>query len=813
MTKAITPDTHLSAEAARGLAGWDDLDALMRIAGRRRDLAHGNVVSYSRKVFIPLTQLCRDTCGYCTFARTPRHLRQAYLSFEQIRDIARAGVAAGCREALFTLGDKPEARYRIAAEELERMGHATTLDYLRAAAEMVFREFGLMPHLNPGLMTREDIAGLRRVSVSQGIMLEGVSPRLAERGGPHFGCPDKMPERRLEVIRLAGELAVPFTSGILCGIGETRAERIEALLALRELHERHGHLQEIIVQNFQPKAGTRMAKVPPFAVEEHLWTIAAARLIFPPEMSIQAPPNLRPGALAGLVAAGINDWGGVSPVTPDHVNPEMPWPHLDRLAAATAECGKVLVERLAIYPAYALERERWVDPALQAAVIRGIDITGHARTEDWAPGRDLPFPEEHPRLISAAPALRVASDLDPILAAARKGETLSEAGVTQLFHARGGDFTAVCRAADEIRQEMNGDRASYVITRNINYTNICSYKCRFCAFSKGKTHEALRGRPYNLSMEEIAERVRDAARRGATEVCMQGGIHPDYTGATYLEILRTVKSAVPAMHVHAFSPLEIWQGARTLDARLEDYLIELSRAGLGSLPGTAAEILDDKVRAELCPDKLTTAEWFEVVDAAHRVGLRTTATIMFGHIERAEHWARHLLRLRAQQMRSGGFTELVPLPFVHMEAPIYLKGRARKGPSSREALLMHAVGRLALHPVIPNIQASWVKMGLDGLAACLSAGANDLGGSLMEETISRAAGASHGQEVTAAEFEALARGAGRVPWQRTTTYGEARGSNMPVTADTPQGRGGRPSPLRRAGEGRDRASQAIVRHG
>lgn len=783
MMSAIPADTCLFAEDARALAGRDDLDALMRLAGQRRDLAHHEVVSYSRKVFIPLTQLCRDTCGYCTFARTPRHFARAYLTFDQIRDIARAGVAAGCREALFTLGDKPEDRYRVAAQELQEMGFASTIAYLEAAAGMVFREFGLLPHVNPGLMTREEMLALRAVSVSQGIMLEGVAPQLTARGGAHYGCPDKLPERRLEVIRMAGELAVPFTTGILCGIGETRADRIEALLALRDLHAQYGHLQEIIVQNFQPKDGTRMAKVAPFPMEEHLWTIAAARLIFPPGMSIQAPPNLRPGALAGLIAAGINDWGGVSPVTPDHVNPEMPWPHLDRLAAATADCGKVLVERLAIYPAFALDRETWVDPALQPAVIRSIDIAGHARTEDWAPGRDVPFPGEYPRLIAATPALRIASDIDPILASARRGETLGEADVTRLFHVRGADFQAVCRTADEIRQEVNGDRASYVITRNINYTNICSYKCRFCAFSKGKMHEDLRGKPYNLSTDEIATRVKDAARRGASEVCMQGGIHPDYTGATYLEILRTVKEAVPEMHVHAFSPLEIWQGAQTLGASLEDYLLELYRAGLGSLPGTAAEILDDEVRAELCADKVNTGEWFQVIDAAHRVGLRTTATIMFGHIERAEHWARHLLRLRAQQMKTGGFTELVPLPFVHMEAPIYLKGRARKGPSSREALLMHAVGRLALHPVIPNIQASWVKMGLDGLAACLSAGANDLGGSLMEETISRAAGASHGQEVTAAEFEALARGLGRDPWQRTTTYGEARASNLPV----PQG--------------------------
>ncbi|MCR8547514.1 5-amino-6-(D-ribitylamino)uracil--L-tyrosine 4-hydroxyphenyl transferase CofH [Salipiger sp. P9] len=781
LNASLTPDSYLSPEAALALAGETDLAGLIRLAGQRRDLAHRDVVSYSRKVFIPLTQLCRDVCGYCTFAKTPRKLEQAFLSFDQIREIARAGVAAGCREALFTLGDKPELRYRIAAEELARMGYDSTLDYLRAAAEMVFREFGLLPHVNPGLMSRSDMTALRQVSASQGIMLESVSPRLMQRGGAHFGAPDKDPELRLATIRLAGELQIPFTTGILSGIGETREERIRSLLALRALHEEYGHIQEIIVQNFQPKPGTRMAATAPQPLEDHLWTIAVARLIFAPEMSIQAPPNLSAEAMPALIDAGINDWGGVSPVTPDHVNPEKPWPHLEVLARRTEECGKVLVERLALYPSYALDRQRWVDPGLQPSVIRSIDMEGYARTDAWSPGRNEDFPITPSPVASA---LRRSPEIAAILARAQQGETLSEAQVVRLFQARGGDFEAVLEAANALRQEVNGERVGYVITRNINYTNICSYRCKFCAFSKGKTHEALRGKPYNLSLDEIAERTRDAARRGATEVCMQGGIHPDYTGETYLQIVRSVKAAVPGMHVHALSPLEVWQGAQTLGISLEEFLVELSRAGLSSLPGTAAEILDDEVRRELCADKLTTAQWFEVVDTAHRVGLKTTATIMFGHMERLEHWARHLLRLRAQQEKTGGFTELVPLPFVHMEAPIYLKGGARRGPSAREALLMHAVGRLALHPVIPNIQASWVKMGLDGLSACLRAGANDLGGSLMEETISRAAGAAHGQEVTAMQFEELGRRNDRQPYQRTTTYGEARGSNAgPRTPD------------------------------
>ena len=767
---SFAPDHRLSREECLALADHADLDALMRAGAARRDAAHGAVVTYSRKVFIPLTQLCRDVCHYCTFAQPPRPGVAAYLTLEQVLAIARAGAAADCKEALFTLGDKPELRYRAAREELLRLGHQTTLSYLAAAARAVYEETGLLPHVNPGLLDASDIAALREVSVSQGIMLESAAERLCGRGGPHHGSPDKRPAARLETIRLAGVANVPFTSGVLIGIGETRAERIEALLALRDLHDRYGHIQEIIVQNFRPKPGTRMAESPAPSVEDHLWTIVAARLVFEPAMNIQAPPNLSPGSLRQLIDAGINDWGGVSPVTPDHVNPEAPWPHLAILARATQAAGKELVERLAIYPAYVREMERWIDPGSRTALLHRIDSDGFPRTDGWSPGMPDRLPASDLALTLAPRRAAPRGELGAILGKATRGETLAEAEIVRLFRVRGEEFTAVCAAADALRQKMNGDTVTYVVNRNINYTNICGYRCHFCAFAKGKASENLRGKPYDLPLDEIQRRVREAWERGATEVCMQGGIHPAYTGATYLGICRAAKAAVPAMHVHAFSPLEVWQGARTLGVSLAEFLAELKRAGLGTLPGTAAEILDDEVRAVLCSDKIKTGEWLEVMRVAHQTGLRSTATIMFGHMERLVHWARHLLRLRALQAETGGFTEFVPLPFVHMEAPIYRKGRARCGPTFREAVLMHAVARMALHPLIPNIQASWVKLGPEGVQACLHAGVNDLGGTLMDESISRAAGASHGQEMAPAVMEELIHSAGRRPRERTTLY-------------------------------------------
>jgi FO synthase len=764
----------LSNQQALSLAAFDDTAALVEMASIVRDKGHGNVVTYSRKVFIPLTHLCRDVCHYCTFARTPKKAIRPFMPVEEVLELCRQGASMGCQEALFTLGEKPELRYSTARQALREMGFASTLEYVREVAGQVLAHTGLLPHINAGCMDASEIAGLRQVSASMGIMLESAAQRLCEKGMPHYGSPDKEPGRRLETIALAGAAAVPFTSGILIGIGETRRERIESLLALRHMHDQYGHLQEVIVQNFRAKPGTQMATAPEPDLNELLWTIAVARLIFGPHMNIQAPPNLSPGVLPQIVAAGINDWGGVSPLTPDHVNPEAPWPHLDRLAAETASAGKFLEQRLTVYPSYVVEGERWLDDALKTAVMRLSDGAGFARRDDWVPGEDHAVPAIDAKLLASPVRLDLVSwEVRDIVERCRQTGQLTEADVTRLFNVRGMDFSFVVGQANELRRLVNGDTVSYVVNRNINYTNVCYFKCQFCAFSKGKQSENLRGRPYDITGEDIAARCVEAWERGATEVCMQGGIHPDYTGQTYLDIVHTVRSVTPDMHIHAFSPLEVWQGAATLGLSVPTFLRQLRAAGLNTLPGTAAEILHDDVRAHLCPDKLNTAQWLEVMAAAHAEGLRTTATIMYGHIDRPQHWASHLLHIRTLQQRTGGFTEFVPLPFVHMEAPMYLKGKSRRGPSFREAILMHAVARLVFHGLIDNIQASWVKMGREGVAACLSAGVNDLGGSLMNESITRAAGSGHGQEWAPALMEAQICAAGRLPRMRTTLYADA----------------------------------------
>jgi len=750
----------------------------------------GRDLTYSRKVFIPLTRLCRDVCRYCTFAEVPSRLPRAYLDIDEVLAIARAGAAAGCKEALFTLGDQPELRYVAARRALAELGAASTLEYLERAARAVVDETGLLPHLNPGVMDESAIRRLRPVSASMGLMIENVSERLCEPGGPHWGSPDKRPAVRLATLRAAGELAVPFTTGLLVGIGETRREIVESLLALRSIHDRYGHIQELIIQNFRAKTDTPMAKVADAGLELHQWAIATARLIFGPAMSIQAPPNLRSGELPQLVAAGVNDWGGVSPVTPDHVNPEASWPDLGDLARETRAAGRELVERLAIVPAYARSSERWVDAGLRPRVERLRDTQGHARSDDWYAGSLAPLPD------AAAHWLRSTGPLpDAIaeaLAAARDGVGLDEGAITALFRARGDELAAVLTAADDLRREAVGDGVSYVVNRNINYTNICTYRCGFCAFSKGRSARSIRGPGYLLPLDEIGARTREAWERGATEVCLQGGIHPSFTGETYLDIVAAVKQAAPRIHVHAFSPLEVSHGARTLGLSLEAFLRRLAAQGLSTLPGTAAEILDDDVRAVLCPDKLRTAEWLEVMETAHRVGLRSTATIMFGHVDGYEHWARHLGRVRDLQQRTGGFTEFVPLPFVHMEAPLWRQGRARSGPVFREALLMHAIARMALYPWIKHVQTSWVKMGPDGAALALRAGVDDLGGTLMNESITRAAGGANGQEMTVDRLHALAAVVGRRAWQRTTLYRaadprDALGAH--ATQDWPAGHG------------------------
>jgi FO synthase len=620
-------------------------------------------------------------------------------------------------------------------------------------------------------MDAADLAKLRKSSVSMGIMLESTAERLGERGGAHYGAPDKVPALRIATLKAAGKAKVPFTSGILIGIGETREERIEALLALRDLHRAHGHLQEVIIQNFKAKPDTRMADAPEPSFEELLWTIAVARLIFGDTLSVQAPPNLQEPGYGRLIEAGIDDWGGVSPVTPDHVNPERPWPQLDALAAESARYGKVLTERLAVYPRY-IDNKAWIDPALRPRVLAMSSASGLRRDNDWRPGLVLAMPAEDVATL-AMPSVRPSASLAPILDRAVRGDDLGEGDIVRLFEARGPDFAAITQVADALRKEMVGDTISYAVVRNINYTNICYFRCGFCAFSKGKLAANLRGSPYDLTTQEIVRRASEAWDRGATEVCMQGGIHPEYTGQHYLDVCRAVREAIPGMHVHAFSPLEVWHGATTLGLSLSDYLSQLRDAGLGSLPGTAAEVLDDEVRDILCPDKVSTDQWLEIMRAAHGVGLRSTATIMFGHVDRPVHWARHMLRIRTLQKDTGGFTELVPLPFVAAEAPIALKGQARMGPTFRESVLMHSIGRLALHPHIKNIQTSWVKMGIEGAKHCLQAGANDLGGTLMNESITRAAGAEHGEELPPDAMEALIESLGRTSRIRTTLYGEA----------------------------------------
>jgi len=756
----VFPDRHHLLNNALG--------DLLKQASAVRDAGHGRLQSFSPKVFIPLTKLCRNYCHYCTFSRPLDRGERVYLTPEEVLAIARDGKVLGCTEALFTLGDKPELRHSAARRELEEMGYATTNAYLAAMCALVLKETGLLPHVNAGVMDREDMVALRAVSVSQGLMLETTSDRLGELGQAHYRSPDKVPAVRLEAIRLAGELAIPFTSGILIGIGETREERLDALYALRDLHDRYGHIQEIIVQNFRAKERTPMAGSDEPDMDDLLWTISAARLIFGPDMNIQAPPNLSHADFPRLMEAGINDWGGVSPLTPDHVNPEAPWPELEVLDAGTRKGGRTLVKRLPIYPAYIAQAKRWIDPAVLPAVLQASDADGWGRDDGWCTGGTVAPPM--PRKFAGAPG---DPEVSRVLDALADGAQPDAAMLETLFSARGEDVERVCRAADDLRRTVCGDAVSYVVNRNINYTNICAYACGFCAFSKGSTHEDLRGRPYDLDHAEIARRVKEAVARGASEVCLQGGIHPRYTGQTYLDILRTAKAAEPGVHVHAFSPLEISHGAETLGISVRDFLLALKAEGLGSLPGTAAEILDDDVRAIICPDKLTAAEWLEVIETAHEVGLRTTSTIMFGHVDRPAHWARHLLAIRDLQARTGGITEFVPLPFVHMEAPLARKGRTRRGPTFREVRLMHAVARLALHPLISNIQLSWTKLGPEGAGICLNGGVNDLGGTLMNESISRAAGSTHGQEFPPAEMEALIGSLGRIAAPRTTLYAPA----------------------------------------
>ncbi|WP_460649026.1 bifunctional FO biosynthesis protein CofGH [Kribbella endophytica] len=800
-------------------ASGEALDKLMATAGRVRDqgledAGRSGIVTYSKKVFIPLTRLCRDRCHYCTFATTPGRVESPYLSPDEVLEIARQGAALGCKEALFTLGDAPEDRWDAAKQWLDEAGYDSTLDYVRAMAIRVLEETGLLPHLNPGVMSWQDLQRLKPVAPSMGMMLETTSRRLfEEKGQPHFGSPDKDPSVRLRVLEDAGRSNVPFTTGLLIGIGETIEERADSVFALRRVARQYGGIQEVIIQGFRVKPDTAMRNDEDVPLHEWLAAIAVTRIVLGPRARVQAPPNLVDLDEAKLLlAAGVDDFGGVSPLTPDHVNPERPWPHLDDLAKLTADAGFTLRERLTAHPEYL--REPWLDPRLishvealvdpatglanEAAMPKGlpwqepdggwdsvgrtdlhtaIDTEGR-RTEtrsdfdaaygDWDVLREDVAQRKAPE--------RIDGDVKEALAAAERDPAgLSDSQALTLMTATGPALDQLAKIADDLRKAVVGDDVTYVVNRNINFTNVCYTGCRFCAFAQRRTDADA----YSLSMDEVAQRAEEAWVIGATEVCMQGGIHPDLPGTAYADLVRAVKQRVPEMHVHAYSPMEIVNGSVRTGLSIEEFLISVKEAGLDSIPGTAAEILDDDVRWILTKGKLPTASWIEVISTAHKVGLPSSSTMMYGHVDSPHHWVQHLRTIAAVQDQTGGFTEFVLLPFIHTNSPIYLAGVARPGPTYDENRAVHAMSRIMLHGRIDNIQCSWVKLGTDGCVAVLNGGVNDIGGTLMEETISRMAGSKHGSRKSIEELTAMATAAGRPARQRTTTYGEV--TQHPVT--------------------------------
>jgi FO synthase len=808
--KSLSIDEAAALMTARGPALAD----LMAVASSLRDLGHGRVVTYSRKVFIPLTMLCRDVCHYCTFAKAPAKLGAPYLSPEDVVAIAESGRRAGCKEALFTLGDRPEDRYPVARAWLEERGYRSTLDYVRAMAIRVIEETGLLPHLNPGVMSYEDLARLKHVSASMGLMLEQSTERLMERGNAHHGSPDKAPGVRLRTIEDAGRLAVPFTTGILVGIGETPAERAGSVFAIRDVHRRYGHIQEVIVQNFRAKPGTRMHDRPEPEEEEFLAAVATARVVLGPRANVQAPPNLSDPHYPRLLDAGINDWGGVSPVTPDHVNPEAPWPKLAALRLRTEEKGFVLRERLCVYPAYAARPDPWLagkmrTPVAAVAGDDGLARDGH-RPEpipwqdpdvQWKPRRIALTFTKGPAAGLRADAADVYGDLEGVeveatrnwarrrrdparveadvkraltKAEAHRADDITDAEAVALFEADGQALEALSGVADDLRRDAVGEEITYVVNRNINFTNVCYVGCRFCAFAQREVDPE----SYTLTLAEVADRAEEAWDAGATEVCMQGGIHPDLPGSFYFDLLDAIKARVPDVHVHAFSPMEVLNGATRLGISFREFLEECRDRGLGTIPGTAAEILDDDVRWVLTKGKLPADTWEEIVVTAHRLGIRSSSTIMYGHVDAPPHWVAHIRRLARIHDQTGGFTEFVPLPFVHQNAPIYLAGKARPSATFEDNRRMHAVARVLLDGRIPNVQVSWVKLGIEACQVILQGGANDLGGTLMEETISRMAGAEWGIRKEPHELESAIRAIGRVPVQRTTTY--QRATRVPI---------------------------------
>ncbi|MFE7315328.1 bifunctional FO biosynthesis protein CofGH [Streptomyces sp. NPDC057555] len=802
-------------------ARGEDLTDLCASAARVRDAGleaagRPGVITYSKSVFIPLTRLCRDKCHYCTFATVPGKLRRAghgmFMSPDEVLAIARRGAELGCKEALITLGDKPEERWPEAREWLEAEGYDDTIAYVRAIAIRILEETGLLPHLNPGVMSWTDFQRLKPVAPSMGMMLETTAERLwSEPGGPHYGSPDKEPAVRLRVLEDAGRSSVPFTSGLLIGIGETYEERAESLFALRRISRAHHGIQELILQNFRAKPDTAMRQMPDAELDELVATVAVARHLMGPSACLQAPPNLVDEEYGRLIRAGVDDWGGVSPLTPDHVNPERPWPQIDALAEHSAAEGFVLRERLAVYPEFVRRGEPWLDPRLRPHVAALADpATGLAREDAVVEGHPWQEPDEgfvasgrtdlHRTIDTegrtsdrredfdevygdwaalreaAAPGMapsRIDGDVRQALSQAADDPTkLTDDEALALLHADGPALDALCRIADDLRRATVGDTVTYIVTRNINFTNVCYTGCRFCAFAQRRTDADA----YTLSLSQVADRAQQAWDVGAVEVCMQGGIHPDLPGTAYFDIARAVKERVPGMHVHAFSPMEVVNGATRTGMSIREWLSEAKAAGLGSLPGTAAEILDDEVRWVLTKGKLPTATWVEVIKTAHELGFRTSSTMMYGHVDQPRHWLGHL-RLLAEIQQSavskgvGGFTEFVTLPFIHTNAPVYLAGIARPGPTTRDNRAVTAMARILLHPHIPNIQTSWVKLGTEGAAEMLRSGANDLGGTLMEETISRMAGSSYGSYRSLQDLIGIAELAGRPARPRTTTYG------------------------------------------
>ncbi|GAA3202285.1 bifunctional FO biosynthesis protein CofGH [Dactylosporangium siamense] len=804
-------------EAAVLLTARDQaLDDLLAIAGAVRDAGLADagrpgVVTYSRKVFIPLTRLCRDRCHYCTFATVPHRLPSEYLEIDEVLAIAKEGAAQGCKEALFTLGDRPEDRWDQAKRWLDERGYDSTLDYLRACAVAVLEETGLLPHLNPGVLSWAELQRLKPVAPSMGMMLETTATRLwSEPGGAHYGSPDKEPAVRLRVLEDAGRVGVPFTTGILIGIGETIEERAESLFAIRKAMREFGHIQEVIVQNFRAKPDTAMRGMPDAELHELAATVAVARLVLGPKARIQAPPNLIDDEHGLLLRAGIDDWGGVSPVTPDHVNPERPWPAIQDLSEKSEQHGFTLKERLTIYPEYAKKGVPWIDERLAGHVTALMDPdTGLAKEDTKPVGRPWQEPDGgiqssgrtdlHETIDTDGRTADRRGDFDAVygdwqevatrvvtkqtthldsevhsglkLAGSEPGKLLLpryEAEALALFNVDGAGLEALARIADDLRREAVGDDITYVINRNINFSNVCYVGCRFCAFAQRERDADA----YRLSYEEVADRAEEAWEAGAGEVCMQGGIDPKLPVGAYAELVRAIKARVPGMHVHAFSPMEIVTAASKAGVSIRDWLSQLKEAGLDTIPGTAAEILDDEVRWVLTKGKLPTSAWVEVVTTAHELGIRSSSTMMYGHVDHPGHWLGHFRVLAGIQDRTGGFTEFVALPFVHHSAPIYLAGIARPGPTWRDNRAVHAMARILLHGRIDNIQCSWVKLGDEGTVAMLNGGANDIGGTLMEETISRMAGSEHGSARTREELEAIGKAAGRPVRQRTTTYGE-----------------------------------------